>query len=216
MYAALAGHAKCVRKLIQRHAVVSACDHSGRTAIHWAAYYGQYTTLKELVKAGTNIEARDYQHNTALHCAVYPEHTRALKTLLSRKVIVDCVDEEKMTPLMWAAYYGNFSALSLLAKAGANGYLQDIEGKTALHWTCGNKQPGPALLLMQNYENKLMGIADNFGRIPLHLACGEGNVAVVAAMLQCHTQFIMAKDELHRTPLLWAASCFLLILIWSR
>jgi len=39
-----------------------------------------------------------------------------------------------MTPLHWAAFHGRVSHVELLIERGTDVGLQDIDGKTALHW----------------------------------------------------------------------------------
>ncbi|KAH6933041.1 hypothetical protein HPB50_011703 [Hyalomma asiaticum] len=90
---------------------------------------------------------------------------------------------------------------------GANGLMQDIDGRTALHLCAASSKPaalGCASLLL-DAEPSLTGWQDYQGCTPLHLAVASGTMAVVDFLTQRSSDELNALDDLFRTPLHWAA-----------
>ena len=66
---------------------VNACDVTGRTALHYAAYSGLVATCKRLLEQGANVNARDSRGSTPLFVSLnYPEDA-AIHLLLNQKGI---------------------------------------------------------------------------------------------------------------------------------
>ncbi|KAJ3225300.1 hypothetical protein HK099_007035 [Clydaea vesicula] len=207
-YCAIGNHEKSLHFLLKNGSIISNIDSSGRTAFHWACYYGCYNSCKVLFKYLTDsslINSEDFQGKNFLHLSIYPEKSLTLKFLLRKcKLEVNQVDEEKMTPLMWATFYGNTDNVKLLLKFKGDPFLKDIEGKTALHWSTCNKHSGCCSTLLK-FNPELANIKDNLGRVPVHLAAGEGNCAIVETLIKNEITKIGIRDNLRRTPLHWAA-----------
>jgi uncharacterized protein len=178
MFACIGNHPDCVDLLIERGALIHLSDYSGKTSLHYAAKYSSGTIITKLLQAGADF-SEDYQGQTALHLSVGNYDISALKVLL--KFNVNVVDDDQMTSLMWACFHGLHEHVQLLLKHSADPFLQDSEGKTALHWCCANKHVQCALSLL-SFSPQLLRQKDNYGRTALHFACDEGNVALVYAL----------------------------------
>ncbi|KAJ3093008.1 Ankyrin repeat domain-containing protein 55 [Quaeritorhiza haematococci] len=215
IYAAIGGHEKVLSLLFKRGTMLDLADYSGRTALHWACHYGRAGAARRLLKLRMGLlTLEDYHGKTCLHCATYAEKPDALAVILVKiqarrfkhrsQHELNRLDDEKMTPLMWATYHGNPQHVSMLLKSGANVYLKDIEGKTALHWVAGNKHTKCCSVLLRHSPDLVM-VRDTHGRVPLHLACGYGNIAIVEKLLQEGGVDINIRDDRLRTPLHWAS-----------
>jgi hypothetical protein len=120
------------------------------------------------------------------------------------------------TPLHLAAMYGHESCLHTLLNAKADPTIANFAKKTALHYACSfgyvtcvdailNHTMGRWKLSSSSVEspsNKtlLINMQDNFGHTSLHLACIDGNCAVVRLLLQAHASVSLVDDE-NRTAL---------------
>ncbi|KAI3658667.1 hypothetical protein MP638_006731 [Amoeboaphelidium occidentale] len=218
MFSCMGGHVECVELLLERGALIHLSDYSGRTCLHWAARYGHGTICEKLLYAGADIHAEDYQGKTPLHLSCTQASTEALCVLLHwRRVAssapianncadVNCQDDDKMTPLMWACINGNEPHMHLLLRYLADPFMQDCEGKTALHWCASNPHVHCALVLLRNIP-QIVNIKDKYGRTAMHFACDEGNVALLYALAVSSPEVINQVDDIGRTPLHWASIC---------
>lgn len=218
IFACIGGSKGCLQVLLKSGALIHLADFSSRTALHWAANYGRVKLIDTLLESGASIMDEDYQGRTALHLACLAESPSTLEKLLKALKVesqVDCLDDDRMSPLMWSCICGHSKHLQLLLKFQANPLLQDVEGKTALHWCATNKHSDCFRVLLE-HSPKIALDQDNYGRTALHLASGEGNANFIYFLLtqnsynvsknhQLYAAAINTRDNMKRTPLHWAA-----------
>jgi ankyrin repeat protein len=72
------------------------------------------------------------KHGTVLHSAAVLNNVSTLQYLVEHRISVDIRGGMKRTPLMYAAFSGSKESLIYLLENGANKYLYDRDGKTAL------------------------------------------------------------------------------------
>ena len=72
-----------LHKLLQEGVAPGLVDDLGRTALHYAAGYGELGTVDALVKAGADVNACDRAGMTPLHWACLKGHAAAVDVLLS-------------------------------------------------------------------------------------------------------------------------------------
>jgi ankyrin repeat protein len=109
-----------------------------------------------------------------------------------------------MSPLHLAVYKQNAVAVAALLAAGSHGRVVDGEGKTPLHWTCSNVTGECAALLLRD-DPGAVDLLDAAGRAAIHLAAGESNASVTAALLDGLSDAGVV-DEDGRTAFHWAAT----------
>lgn len=142
-YAAAFGYLEIVNECLQACAEkkIIIADHCMNEAlIGGAAIYGRVNILKALIEAGANPNAKIGTGITALHNAIYGRHESLVLELLKIKADVNSQTNIKTTPLMTAVHMGLPNICSLLISHGANPFLQDNDGKTALSYAAKNKE----------------------------------------------------------------------------
>ena len=97
-HAATAGHAKCLRMLLDAGANVNHADSDGRTALTLAASKGHKVAAKLLVRNGADVDARDRRGDTALAVAAVGNHDAVVRLLLGSGADAGIGDEDEETP----------------------------------------------------------------------------------------------------------------------
>jgi ankyrin repeat protein len=82
---------------------VNAGDPFGRTALHWAAWYGQVAVVRELIARGADVNAKNKLSTTPLHEAAWRNHVNVVRELLGRGADANARDHGDKTPLDRAA-----------------------------------------------------------------------------------------------------------------
>ncbi len=68
--ACCAGDVELLKRLLAEEGVdVDQADDEGRTALHFAAGYGEHDCMRALIEAGAKLDAVDNNKNTPLHYA---------------------------------------------------------------------------------------------------------------------------------------------------
>ena len=96
--AADAGHAKCIRMLLEKGANVKHADHKGRTALALASSKGHKVVAKLLLKNNAEINKQDGRGNTSLALAAEKGHDAVVRVLLESGADADLADEDEETP----------------------------------------------------------------------------------------------------------------------
>merc|ERR1711871_184581 len=112
MYAASLGQHFSVGTLLKYGAAINAQDDSGWTALHWA------------VDSGENIKSSEAQRRG--------DHWKTVKLLVAKDANLDIQNEQGLTPLMWVTGFGRSNIAVTLIKNGANLYLEDNDGNSAI------------------------------------------------------------------------------------
>lgn len=130
MYAALYGHADCLRVLLDAGADANAVDNRGETAVACAAYAGHEDCLLLLIGAGADINAADVDGQTAALCAVRKDHADCVRLLIIAGADVNAADKSGLTVAMYASWNGYADILRLLIERAADVDAADISGRT--------------------------------------------------------------------------------------
>ncbi|KAL7037562.1 hypothetical protein ACKWTF_009276 [Chironomus riparius] len=109
-------------------------DVAGRnsTPLHLAAGYNNYEVVEYLLENGANVNSTDKGGLIALHNASSFGHLEIAAILIKYNTQVDAVDKWGFTPLHEASQKGRTQLCSLLLAHGADPFLTNQEGQTAL------------------------------------------------------------------------------------
>jgi ankyrin repeat protein len=158
----------------------------------------------------------------------------ALEKRLDQHVKIDSRDRLRRTALMYAAWNGNDDICNRLLAAGANPEFKDRDGNNVFDYAAGRGHSGTVNFLLEHTRNadtqhyreyatliqaayrgdpalipaaakpSSINRINPEGQAPLHIAAGNGSVAVMDALLQRGAQVNIANSN-RQTPLQWAA-----------
>lgn len=83
-FAPAAGNEELLKELLAAGADVDEVDEEGRTALHFAAGYGEIACAKLLIEAKAKLDLVDNNQNTALHYAAGYGQAESVKLLVER------------------------------------------------------------------------------------------------------------------------------------
>lgn len=89
-------------------------DWNGKTAMHYAAEYGNLEIAQLLVEAGANVRHRDFDKATALHHAAVGGFVDIVKLLLAHGADINAKDKAGETAMDGVAFFGHTNVADLL------------------------------------------------------------------------------------------------------
>ncbi|KAK7501506.1 hypothetical protein BaRGS_00007310 [Batillaria attramentaria] len=181
-------------------------DNNKRTALHWAASYGNLEHVKMLIKHDSNIGIPDTEGKTPLHWAASsrdPEAVQCVRLILeTTPSVINWQDYEGRTALHLAVADGNQSIVDLLTSVEkCNVSALDNMFRTPLHWAAvlgHSKIVGQ--LLRSNADSTS---SDSNGATPLHYAAQNNFRETVDVFLAWKNND--EPDLEGRTAFMWAA-----------
>ncbi|XP_073141809.1 putative E3 ubiquitin-protein ligase XBAT31 [Henckelia pumila] len=146
MLAAMRGNMSCVKKLIEAGANILMFDsRSGRTCLHYAAYYGHSGCLQAILSAASTspvaaswgfsrfVSIRDRKGATPLHLAARQRHPECVHILLDNGALVSASTGgygfAGSNPLHFAARGGSLDCIRELLAWGADRIQRDASGR---------------------------------------------------------------------------------------
>ncbi|XP_068792443.1 inversin isoform X8 [Struthio camelus] len=136
--AALSGHVKTVKLLLEHNAQVDALDVMKHTPLFRACEMGHKEVIQTLIKGGARVDLVDQDGHSPLHWAALGGNADVCQILIENKINPNVQDYAGRTPLQCAAYGGYINCMVVLLENNADPNIQDKEGRTALHWLCNN------------------------------------------------------------------------------
>ncbi|KAG6623107.1 DNA polymerase [Phytophthora cinnamomi] len=172
----------------------------GASALHAAAWDGEYEVLEFLLKEGQQVDERGRRGVTALMATLMRHNVQALRAVfqgtavVQLNTVVDCrkEDEERLKHTL--------SVVKLLLRHGAKTEARDNDGKTALFLATNDELFEVAKLLLENGAH--LDAQDSIGRSPLHAclrASPEQSVLVTNLLVSCGAP-IDLPDNAGETP----------------
>ena len=116
-------------------ATIDAKDKNENTPLHFAASSGNTGIVELLIKNGANTNAKTDSGDAPLLNAVTYDtlnHTVIANLLIENGADIEGQDDIGYTPLHKAAWAGSTNMVNLLIDLGANVFITDIWGQTAL------------------------------------------------------------------------------------
>ena len=147
MYAASQGYCEEAEALLDAGADVARSDPSGQDALLLACLHGYREMCELLVARGASLAAVDKDGCGVWHMGYV--HSAVRVWLIDCRADPNRIDENGFAPLHCAAETGNAAACEDLLKAGADPYIRNRIGYTALHSATGEGHKDAAAVLEQ-------------------------------------------------------------------
>ncbi|XP_052102005.1 ankyrin repeat domain-containing protein 55-like isoform X2 [Mytilus californianus] len=200
---------QAVKRLVKMGANINAQDSKGRTGLAVAAYQGWYEGVVYLLRKGAKQNIADKSGRLPLHASTYNKDTRIVAALLKNLShdAVNYSDNERMTAVQWSCFHNRPQHVQLLLDHGADISVQDVDGKTPLHWAAQNGSSECCRIILLDITGAtLVNYKDFSGKCALHYAAAAGNVDVIKLLADVENISIEPEDPDDRTPLHWAAA----------
>ena len=182
--AAIVGHTdKVAAFLKQDPKLINARDNGGKTALHWAALYGQEKVMELLLAEKADVNSLDEDGFTPLHWAATFDQSEAVKVLLANKADMNLkVQKYGWTALRLAVIHGHMATAEALLNGGADPNLKDQESIPLLNQAVirGKKEMVGLLLDKKADVNK----KDAEGETALDEAEEQGNKEIIEFLRQ--------------------------------
>jgi len=172
-----------------------------------AAFDGNIEQMKKLINEGADVDFTDYDGRSAVHVAASAGRTKVLKFLYDRyKVDLNAEDKKKNTPLNDAIEHNKSGTVKYLEGIGAitgdhSNYLDDDNFLEEVKK--GNIEVVKFWLSKKgksrNLEDHDVHTCDYDCRTALHIAAGEGNIAMVELLLKAGAD-PLKQDRWGQTP----------------
>lgn len=177
--AAIVGDTDRITALLKKDPkLINAADADSKTALHWAALYGQTKVIELLLANKADVNALDEDGFTPLHWAATFNQSDAVKLLLANKADMNLkVQKYGWTPLRLAVIHGHIATAEVLLNAGADPNAYDKENIPLLNQAIirGNKEMVELLLAKKANVNT----KDSDGETALDEALEQGNNEII-------------------------------------
>ncbi len=140
-----------IKLLLSRNDInVNAKNNEGDTALHFATR-GCFTEIMKLLlaKPDLDVNAKDNEGRVALHYAAMLGQQDSVKLLLNNKGIDINAQDKHGRTVLFSIYKEHGDLMKLLLESGANPFIKDNDGKTALDSAQENNFPVIVDLLKQ-------------------------------------------------------------------
>jgi len=140
---------------------------------------------KLLVQKETSLSQtinKDFKF-TPLHLACYNNNLEMIKYLIDREININAPDCYLNTAFIILCKNGYSNIIKELLEMKYDIYLnaQNALGKTGIHYACENQDIFTIKLLLKAKVN--LGLTDNEGNNPLHIACALNNTEIIDLLL---------------------------------
>uniref|UniRef100_A0A5S6R5I7 Protein SEC13 homolog n=1 Tax=Trichuris muris TaxID=70415 RepID=A0A5S6R5I7_TRIMR len=211
-YAAFAANIYTLRILILAGANVEAITLENHTPLHYAALFDSTgDCIQALVNKEANCAAQDRYGFSPLHYAASRGSLSACKTMWSKlnsSQVTSAFQQGTITPLHCAARYGWVDVMEFFIKNGCDIDTRDVYGRTALYVALYYGKYEFASAMLAHGPNVTQQTCRDLST-PLHLiASSEIGSDLLREMLNKmgSEKDVDVRDELQRTPLMFAAS----------
>lgn len=172
LYCARGGYDTLIDLLLTNKANPQHQDASGATALHHACEKDFPIVVTKLIKGGADSSVQDFTGKTPLITAVIFKGKQALNSLLENNADTNAIDYLGHTALFYAARDGNEEMVKLLIEKGnADLNLYSMPNQNMEKEMMGKKE--------QSKSDKLLNLALNTSRVPLHAATVNGHTEIL-------------------------------------
>lgn len=136
--AAIHGQPLIADLALEMGAKVNSTDYNGSTPLHYAASRGHQNVIFLLLQAEADVNMQNMDKNTALHLASNNGHECCVKAIIFFKEFclsnlkIDIQNDNGDNPIHLASKWGYEGIVALLLEHGADPWLPNKKGKTAI------------------------------------------------------------------------------------
>jgi len=182
--AAATGHTGKVSEFLKQDPkLVSAKESSGKTALHWAAFYGQKNVVELLLAQKADVNALDGDGFTPLHWAAEFDRSDVAEVLLDNKADFNIkVAKYGWTPLRLAVIHDHIATADVLMKGGSDPNVKDDENIPLLHQAVLSGKKDMVELLLARKAN--VNTKDADGETALAEAFEKGDQEIIGVLVK--------------------------------
>jgi len=182
--AAATGHADKVSEFLKQDPkLISAKDSSGKTPLHWAAFYGQKNVVELLLAQKADVNALDGYGFTPLHWAAEYDRSDVVEVLLNNKADFNIkVANYGWTPLRLAVIHDHIATADVLMKRGSDPNVKDDENIPLLHQAVLSGKKDMVELLLARKAN--VNTKDADGETALGEAFEKGDQEIIGILVK--------------------------------
>lgn len=169
------GTRKIASKILERTTDIDVnhADKAGRTALHWAAIWGDIDLAVQLIARHANVNQKTVAGKTPLHLASVGKNIDLVRELIQHNARVDEADVTGRTALHLAAGEGEAPIVALLLNhADIRINHGDQNGQTALFYAVYSQDADHVEQLLEAGAN--VNHVDHHGMNVLHHVCDRG------------------------------------------
>ncbi|KAI1297149.1 Palmitoyltransferase ZDHHC17 [Halotydeus destructor] len=189
-----------VQEIIEAGYDVNERDPENVTLLHWASINNRKDIVKYFLAKGSEVNAvgGDLQ-STPLHWAVRQGHLAMTVLLMQNGADASLVDGEGCNSLHLASQFGHTAIVAYLAAKGNEIDAPDVNGMTALMWSCYRISTNDPTRLLISMGAGLNKFDQRHRNTPLHWAVYSRNSNAVSHLLKSNVN-IFAKNAAGDTP----------------
>ncbi len=182
--AAIVGHTNQVAALLKEDPkLINARANGGKTALHWAALYGQKKVMELLLAEKAEVNLLDGDGFTPLHWATTFNKRDAVELLLANKADMNIkVEKFGWTPLRLAVIHGHMASAEALLNGGADPNVKDQQNIPLLHQAVIRGKKEMVELLLDKKAD--VNTKDADGETALDEAEEQGNKEIIELLRQ--------------------------------
>ncbi|CAI2359509.1 unnamed protein product [Moneuplotes crassus] len=179
-----------LRTILDQDANVDLVDNNGWTALHHAAYNGEYESAVELISNGANVNCYSNSMKTPLHFAALNDHADVVNLLVTKGAKIEGISNKEIqkfapqnsslimdniSPLLIASRKGHTNCFELLLSLGANLHETDVREWNCLHFAAynGHHELVNKILQIDHPENILIKQKNKQEHLPFDICKNE-------------------------------------------
>ncbi|KAH3766778.1 Serine/threonine-protein phosphatase 6 regulatory ankyrin repeat subunit B [Pelomyxa schiedti] len=204
MTAVSKGKRKCAEIILKKFiATLNSVDKLGRTALHWASFYGATDCVSLLLDKHANVNSLDHNAVSPLAMAACTGNVQIVQLLMSKNADTTAVSHTGASILHYACIGGYAPIINALLSAQVDVLARDNLRRTPIHVASHNGHPHICALLIS--WGSAVNPFDLYRRTPLAYAAANGDALVVKRLLDEGAN-PNAEDAAGLTPLKIAQS----------
>ncbi|MBN8828950.1 MAG: ankyrin repeat domain-containing protein [Sphingobacteriia bacterium] len=193
------GNLKVIKLLLDKGADINIQDDSGNTALHIAVYENNPGIMKFLLDRGANPYISNSDSAAPIHLAIDKNYQgkEFIEILCKKNFNLNIQNNCGFTPFSYALYHDKKGAMAVMVDYDINLNIQNVEGKTVLHFC--RDMPASVIDLLLDLGGDLT-IKDKYGNTPHHYIVNSYNFHAIDRFFE-NDSYINIQNDQGETPL---------------